>query len=531
VHLAAGTVLMRCPEPLSELEVAVVLETCGYNASRVKATGASDLMELARAVYDLVPIYAPSSVAGSRTDRGSDTPRTEQSHWGAALEVARSFCKGLLFAAPLIVSLTTMLVAGVSFWSSSVELSSVARSVTLSACLALVFTGPFIHAFVRRASFYLPFEDSGMLAYLTRRVLGTGMLVAAGACVAGYLLRARLGTASPPAADRLGVAAGLAIAALQLGLSPFYLRNAVIPMAALVGGAGAALAWHTTHLGAFIDPVSLTVWQVRLVAEMAAAAWAVDACWLLRGGWKRRRSGSERRLWVPAGSAVVRAVTPYAVFGLAYFSLVSLPQLVSGGAWLGHYGFNGQFALASGLALVGLVPVAGFGNVAADRLTKHILPATLSHQRISAVERTRVDLRSHWRTQVLFAALAGGTAAVAVDVLLPKLAHALLASHGMAASPGLLYACSAGFLLLSIGTFASQLLFSLSSPGRPVVASLVGTAVLVATSGTLSLSGLTSLSVAAAVGFTSGCGVFAVLALLAGEKAFSEVDFTCYRAL
>jgi hypothetical protein len=529
VHLAVTTVLMKCPHPLSAIEVAVVLETCGYSPGRVKATGAADLMELARAVYALVPVYAQGQTSAAE-DVG-DEPDAPEGHARLALEAARSFCKGLLFSAPLLVSLSTMLVAGVSFWSSKVELRSIASSVTMAACLSLIFTGPFIQAFGRRASFYLGLGDNGMLAYLTKRVLGTGMIVSFSACFAAYFIRTGLSAGGPPAANRLGLATGLAIAALQLGLAPFYLRNAMIPMMVIVGGAGAVLAWHATHLGAYIDPVNLAVWQVRLVASMAAFTWMVDGWWLLRRPEERHRSGAERRLWKPSGAAVARAVAPYGAFGLAYFSLVSLPQLVSGGAWLGRYGFNPEFSLASGMALVGLLPVAGFGAVAADRITRHVLPATLDNERIGSVGRARAVLRRHWRAQLLWAAVAAAGAAATVDVVLPAVAQSWLVSHGMAAHPGLLYACSAGFFFFSIATFASQLLFGLSSPGRAVASALAGTAVLVVCSGALSLSGTTSLAVAAATGFAAGSAVFAVLAVAAGDRAFSNVDFTCYRAL
>jgi hypothetical protein len=39
------------------------------------------------------------------------------------------------------------------------------------------------------------------------------------------------------------------------------------------------------------------------------------------------------------------------------------------------------------------------------------------------------------------------------------------------------------------------------------------------------------LGAAAAAGFAAGSAVFAVLAVAAGDRAFSDVDFTCYRAL
>lgn len=542
VHLATVTVLMRCPQPLNQLEVAVVLETCGYNAGRITTTGAASLMELAAEVYALVPVYAGAALGSHQDDNrvaGLLTPAADAP--SDLRRSARSFCRGLAFTAPLLVNLVTMLVAGVSLWSSRVELAPVAGSMTLATCLALVSTGPFIHAFGRRASLYLGLGDEGMLAYLTRRVLGTGMLAALVTCGCAYLVQVSWGTSSPVAADRLGMAAGLAIAALQIGLAPFYLRDELWPMIAIVGAAAAALVWHVTHLGSFIDPINLAVWQVHLVAAMAALTWLADAWWLLRIGRARRKDHGggrpitpvrpDRRVWLPSGHAVARAVAPYASYGLAYFILVCMPQLVSGGAWLGRYQFDGPYSLASGVALVGMVPVAGVAMVAADRLVQRLLPRALTHLRISEVDQLRSVIAKQWRSQLALAAIAGLVAMAVLDIVVPDVAHGWLVAHGMAAAPSLLYVCSAGFFLFSLGTFASQLLFGMASPGRPVLAAIAGAVTMLVSTAVLSYGHLVSLPMGAALGFLAGSAVFAALGMAAGQHAFSHVDFTCYRAL
>lgn len=526
LHLAASSMLERCPHPISELEVAVVLETLGYNRTRVRASGATDLMELARAAYALVPLYAaPTSVGPDNAPDGSGP-----GGWRSTLATAAAFCRGLLFAAPLLVSLGSILIAGVSFWSNSVELPSIAASVTMASCLALVCTGPFIHAFMRRASFYLAFGDDGILAYMTRRALGPGMLVASAALVVAYVLRAGLDAGGPPAADRLGLAAGIAIAALQLGLAPFYLRNAILPMICIIGAGAAALVWHASHLGAYSDPVYLAIWQVRLVASMAAATWLFSAWWLLRVP-PSASGASSRRVWLPSGRAVVRAVAPYATFGLAYFCLVSLPQLIAGGAWEGRYTFNGSFAIASGMALVALVPVAAFGNVMADHLITRDLPRTLQSHRVTHVEQARATMARRWRALISLAGATSMMAVTTVDLLLPRFAHGWLMAHGMAAAPGLLYTCSAGFFFLSVGMFASQLVFGLSSPAQPVTAAVAGTVVLVAGSALIDLAHLLPLAQGAAVSFAAGAASFAFMAVRSGSRSFGRVDFSCYRSL
>ena len=57
LHIAARTVVGRCPAPLNAVEVAVVLETCGYTPKRARALGPTG-QPLAERVFALVPLYS-----------------------------------------------------------------------------------------------------------------------------------------------------------------------------------------------------------------------------------------------------------------------------------------------------------------------------------------------------------------------------------------------------------------------------------------------------------------------------------------
>ena len=207
-HVAARTVVGRCPAPLNAVEVAVVLETCGYTATRARALGAEGLPDLARRVFELVPLYS-SPLAKAPTG-----PLPVTAGPPSLVDLAR----GLAYSSPWLVSLATLLISGVSFWSSDVSLTPIANAVTLATCVALLVTGPFIQAFGRRASFYIGLGDQGMLVRITRLMLELGMVVAAGSCLALFFVRGAVLGSGTPATSRLGVAAGMAIAALQLGL-------------------------------------------------------------------------------------------------------------------------------------------------------------------------------------------------------------------------------------------------------------------------------------------------------------------------
>ena len=169
----------HCPAPLNAVEVAVVLETCGYTAGRARALGTDGLIDLAERVFDLMPLY--SSAMSRRGDGGGGL----RSRPPGPLDLGR----GLAYSSPWLVSLATMLIAGVSFWSSNVALPSIANAVTLATAVSLLVTGPFIQAFGRRASFYIGLGDQGMVVRITRWTLELG-LVATGLCaLALYLVR------------------------------------------------------------------------------------------------------------------------------------------------------------------------------------------------------------------------------------------------------------------------------------------------------------------------------------------------------
>jgi hypothetical protein len=180
---------------------------------------------------------------------------------------------------------------------------------------------------------------------------------------------------------------------------------------------------------------------------------------------------------------------------------------------------------------VAIVPVAAFGNVMADHLIKRDLPRVLQSHRVAQVEQARTTMGRRWRALISLAGAASLVAVTTVDLVLPRFAHGWLMAHGMAAAPSLLYTCSAGYFFLSVGMFASQLVFGLSSPAQPVVAAVSGTLVLVAGSALVDLTHLIALAQGAAVSFAGGAALFAVLAVHSGARAFGRVDYTCYRSL
>jgi len=513
LHIAARTVVGRCPAPLNAVEVAVVLETCGYTAKRARALGSDGLNALAERVFALVPLYSSAS------SRHALAPVALRSRPPGPLDLAR----GLAYSSPWLVSLATLLISGVSFWSSNIAIPSIADAVTLATAVALLVTGPFIQAFGRRASFYIGLGDQGMLVRITRWTLELGLVATAMAGVALYLLRNGVLHAGTPATARLGLAAAISIAALQLGLAAFYVRRAFLSIGVIVGGGAAVLMWFVSHTGTYTDPTVLIVWQIRLVAVMAAMCWVASAWWLLRVD-----SSAPAELWRPSGSALLRAVAPYGLYGLAFFAIVVLPQLVSGGLLEGRYSFNAPFAMTSGVAIVVLVPLLAQTVAATEHLLARQFPAWLSRFTVAQTDEFRQKVLRYWREQLMvlggLAVLAGG----AVIVGAPRLGATFPILEDLARHPGLLSACTVGYLFLGVGLFCSQLLFSLSAPMPPLAAAWAGLGALAAASAGAAWAGPT---VSAVAGLVAGAGVYACVAVGVAHRACTRADLTYYRTL
>jgi hypothetical protein len=513
LHIAARTVVGRCPAPLNAVEVAVVLETCAYTAKRARALGSDSLSALAERVFALVPLYS------SALSRQAMAPVAIRSRPPGPLDLAR----GLAYSSPWLVSLATLLISGVSFWSSNIAIPSIADAVTLATAIALLVTGPFIQAFGRRASFYIGLGDQGMVVRITRWTLEAGLVATVLSGLALYLVRNDVLGAGTPATARLGLAAAITIAALQLGLAAFYVRRAFLSIGVIVGGGAGVLLWLVSHSGTYTDPTVLIVWQLRLVAVMAAVCWMASAWWLLRVD-----SSAPAALWRPSGSALFRAVAPYGLYGFAFFAIVVAPQLVSGGLLKARYTFNAPFAMTSGVAIVVLVPLLAQTVAATEHLLARQFPAWLSRFTVAQTDEFRKKVVRYWREQLL---VLGGLAVVAGAVVIvgaPRLGAAFPILADLVRHPGLLAACTIGYLFLGIGLFCSQLLFSLSAPMRPLAAAWSGLAALIATSIGAAGAGPT---VSAVAGLVAGAGVYAAVAVVLAHRAFTRADLTYYRTL
>jgi hypothetical protein len=252
-------------------------------------------------------------------------------------------------------------------------------------------------------------------------------------------------------------------------------------------------------------------------------------CWLASAWWLLRvDSSAPAEVWRPSGSALLRAVAPYGLYGVAFFAIVVVPQLVSGGLIEGRYTFNAPFAMTSGVGIVVLVPMLAQTVAATEHLLARQFPAWLSRFTVAQTDEFRQKVLRYWREQLLVLGGLAVVAGVAVIVGAPRLGATFPILGSLAQHPGLLAACTVGYLFLGFGLFCSQLLFSLSAPMRPLAAAWAGLMALGVTSIGATWAGPT---VAAVAGLVAGAGVYACVAVALAYRAFARADLTYYRTL
>lgn len=518
-HLA-GEVLDRCPRPVGAHQVAVLLETDGYNPERCREVGAGGVMEIATAVWLLIDTEDPGAapVVATIAPRRIGTQRAS-----GVLPHLAAMAYGLLYSAPWLIAMVTLLVAGVSYWASAVATPTVSVALTLALILALLVTAPFIQAFARRGSFYFGFGANRMLAYIVTRTLIAGLAVAGVAAIALWVVRELILVDGTPATNRLAAVGVFVLAAFELGLAPLYLRRAFWVMIAIIAPGAAWLGYVLINQG-YINPIQLAWDQVWVVATMAALAWTASGIVLFGPG---RWHGT--RMWTPRTAATIRAVLPYAVYGIAAAAIVAIPQLVAGGILGGGFAYNQTFAIASGTALVVLVPTLAEVSAATERFVGHCVDSMHEHP-LSDVARFRVDVFAYWRLHLALTLAIGGVSATLAAVLVPRIGLSLL--NGLDAHPWVFWSCMVGFVLLAAGLFDAQLLFCLSNPAPAVAAALAGAVASVASPQVLAaLAPASALATRGAVAMVGGAGVFAVVASAAAWRTLRRADLSWYRAL
>lgn len=511
LEVEARAVLARTPEPQNAFEVAVVLETLGYNDAVAQGLGADGLFDLARSVFAVMKDFGSLK---RQPEPATASPRPPP-------RVRQFLGRGVFFSVPWITAILILLTTGAGFWSARVFTAPLSAGLTLGLFLALVVSGPFVQAFTRRATFYALQDRPGMVRWTARLMLGGGLATCAAVFVGSYFVLERVIGSYTPGTTRSFLQIGLAVCALQLAFAPLYTLRALRWMLVAVGVGTAVLvsglAW--VGQGLFVDPFDIVHVQLASIGAMVAVS--LVGYWRLVG-----RVGRERGL-APRIGAVGRAVLPYALYGAGYFSLIIVDQLVAGGAWKGRFSYDTSYETAVGAALILVVPLFAY-VVATSECFPRYLESRLSTLSVSGVDEFRSDCEAfYWRHLLVLVAvgfLLAGLMLATVELTAGRLSMSATLSQHLA----LFGAALSSYVFFTVGMLNSQLLLSVSRPGAPLRAVILGVTCSALVGGA-AVTGLGS-GTWAVTGLLVGTAVFAGWTTVAASRSFASFDSRLYAA-
>jgi hypothetical protein len=516
LQLEARAVMSRTPEPQNPFEVAVVLETLGYTDGAAQQLGSDTVFDLARRVHEVMADFG----SFTRDEREAEEP-TESFR-----DTLRYFGQGILYSGPWITAVVVLLTTGTAFWSSGVNTHILASGLTLSLFVALALSGCFIQAFARRATFYLLQDKMPLVRWTAKLFLGGGAIACTAVFVAAYFVLERGLAAYTPGTTRCFLALGAAIAVFQLALAPLYVMRAFgwLIASVMVGAAVVLVGIHVIGHGLFVNPFSIVKLQLVSIGSMVLVAGV--AGWRLLG-LAEVDLAAERAVSRPRRGAMLRSVSPYALYGTTYFLLIMTDQLVAGGLWGGHFTYDRTYELSVGAALTIVLPLFAYIISVSERFP-HLVEGRLERDTVGEVEAFRSAHLAFYRHHLARVVALGAVASLAVVGGVHLLGGTLPLTAILGRHLGLLGVALGAYVALSVGVLNSQLLFALGRPKAPAVATGIGALVSLVIGGALGL--VFGGQVGALCGLVGGTLVFATVTTVAARRAFSAFDATYYGA-
>jgi len=516
IEKLCASVLTTSHAPSDELEVGAALESLGWTDQQVgERFRLRDVFALAHEIW---PTVRARSVTCARVRSRAEPPL--KTFTGDV----RSFLKGTIFAAPMVISIFAMLTLRYSLWAYQYLTVERATSIALATVLSFLATGGFTQAIARRGLMYVVQSEYGMARRMTFLLARVGALVS-GLTGLGLLLAGMVFPLFPPAMILSIISHFLLLCAMWLSLTIFYMLRAEVLFTVLIG-AGTWLVWalHETF------QVPITSAQAIALGATSAAGVLLAAILFAREESRKGSRGSPR---MPRMSIVAYTVAPYFAYGFLFFLFLYLDRLM---AWSAHTAFmpyvvwfRGDYELGLDWAMMGLVLPLGMIEVAISRFSARLpaLQKEYTGRRIGHFNSRQY--RTYLASQALCCASA--VAGTLVPPLLVGIAGRLLPG-GDACTLGpvsafTLRTASFAYALLAPCMLNCLVLFSLSVPG-PAVTGLVAGLLVNGVVGFL-LTRLCHYALAT-YGLIAGAGVFLVFTTHACRQVFRRMDYHLYAA-
>lgn len=507
-------VVERIGVPVDVYAVAATLESEGIRDLDARERfGSADVFDLAEDVF---------GVALQKIVEEQVPEKHAPSFWAGAKRFGHFYSRGVLFALPIVLQLTTVILVQVREDYTDAK----ATAVMLGSILSFFATGGFAQAIGRLGSTY----TSRSAYHLTRRVVLSVIVLGlfATLAIAGiWIAVAFTLDPFPHAVSLSALRYELLLSWLWLSLAVLYMLERRLLIVAMVA----------TWLGVFavlLEFGGQSVETSQLVGYAVAAAIASVISLLELRRLEAGTPASARSERLPRWPVLFVGTAPYFVYGLLYFGLLFGDRVIG---WSADpppgflFYFRRSYELGLDWAIVSLVL-----TVAALEYTIHELGALIepTQKRFTGSrlrEHNRAFVRFYLRQVVLFAIV--GTAsggAVYGIVAKARIFDGIPALHILVEDKETVHV----FLIavfaygaLAFGLMNAVVLFFLSRPRAPIAGLVAGGIA------TIVVGGLASRLIApwgSVYGLLAGTAAFALVTCIATVRVVRRMDYFYYAA-
>lgn len=311
---AIELVMQSGQPPADGLHVTALLEMSGYSDQRARAQfGFRDLFEMGEALFHQI----------QRRIATRAIPMPDPLPWYRWIGLGFIyFLRGIMFAAPMVVSVFAMLLLRFSLWSYEAFGPEPATGIALATMGSFLVTGGFTQAIARRGLFYVSQKEFSLARRTSVRLMFTGLALSV---LLGVFVLA-LNFVIPFFPQRLLIFAApyyFFLCLLWLTITILYMLRQELIFTAITG-AGIVAVWYL-----FAHKRWLGIVEAQLVGlGLSTAVSLAVAYWLFRR-YEQRPDAGVGDAELPRWSQVARALVPYFLFGILYFAFLFLDRLLA----------------------------------------------------------------------------------------------------------------------------------------------------------------------------------------------------------
>lgn len=451
----------RRVQPEDRYEIAAIIESMGFNDSRVSEVfGADDVFSLASEIWDAIRsniVFSPHE------------PIEKRSLAAIITNAVRNFLRGSIFAFPMAISVFSMLTLKLSLWSYENLTLELATSIAIGTILSFLTVGGFTQSIARRGFFYIGQNYYNMARRITFFFIRLGY-IATLFIAAAFLAFNAFFEVFPFRMAIVLVLYYFFLTAIWLSVTVMYILRKELLFSGLitVGIILVFVFFYIFNIGIiFSQVISLTA--VSLLSIVLVMHYFKEA-------EKKMEKGIAPSL--PRKSITLYSVMPYFTYGFTYFAFIYADRIM---AWSTNsegfmpylIWFRGHYELGLDFALLMLIFPIGIIEVVLGRLMMDLESSQKFCSAYEADSLSKGYLTIYYQRLCLCAVVSLLAAAFTYGIvrfldsraLIPRLSNMLFdGNNKITITHFVLIIALLSYAILSVAMMNTLILFSLSQP-------------------------------------------------------------------